>query len=80
METLIGIFLFVIFISIALKVSLILLKVLFVLIGCIFLFSFLPFIAIPIAAIIGTFVFIMRILIIPVIIIGGLLMLLKIIF
>ncbi len=80
METLIGIFLFFIFISIALKVSFALLKVLFVLIGFVFLFSFLPFIAIPITAIVGSFIFIMRILLIPIIIIGGLLMLLKLIF
>ncbi len=80
METLIGIFLFFIFISIALKVSFVILKILFVLIGCIFLFSFLPFVAIPIAAIIGSFFLIMRILVIPLIIIGGFIMLLKLIF
>jgi len=80
METLIGIFLFFIFISIALKVSFLLLKILFVIIGCIFLFSFLPVIAIPITGIMGVVFLIMRILFIPVILIGGAIMLLKLIF
>jgi len=80
MEILIGIFLFFIFISIALKVSFVLLKVIFAVIRCVLLFSFLPFIALPITAIIGTFVFLTRILLIPIIIIGGFIMFLKLIF
>ncbi|HCX04607.1 MAG: hypothetical protein H0S78_04240 [Tissierellales bacterium] len=80
METLIGIFLFFIFISIALKVSLLVLKILFVILGFVFLFSFLPFIAIPVTAIIGSGILILRILFIPFIIIGGFIMLLKLIF
>lgn len=80
METLIGIFLFFIFISIALKVSLLVLKILFVILGFVFLFSFLPFIAIPVTAIIGSGILILRILFIPFMIIGGFIMLLKLIF
>jgi len=80
MDTLIGILLFFIFISIALKVSFLLLKIIFAIIGCIFLFSFLPFIAIPITAIMGAGLLIVRILFIPLILIGGAIMFLKLIF
>jgi len=80
MDTLIGILLFFIFISIALKVSFMILKIIFAIIGCIFLFSFLPFIAIPFTAIMGAGLLIVRILFIPVILIGGVIMFLKLIF
>jgi len=60
METLIGIFLFFIFASIALKVSLLVLKILFVILGFVFLFSFLPFIAIPVTVIIGSGILILK--------------------
>ena len=79
MELLLGFIIFLIFISLAVKVSFVLLKVMFVLVGFAVLFSLLPIIAVP-AALFSVTILLIKILFIPIIIIGGMIMFLKLLF